>query len=350
MLGAGFFTAQKGKQSVDVGVKQASSSLELDGQYIYLKANKTGSDGDVGKIYFYVTLSAGGTPIDLEQTVLALRYKDYYMQLPYGGVFEVGINTTLSKINFTSISINKTKLDNATSDYDSVGNASIIVNLTVENKDGTTDTIYVTATDAVVYGMNVSSDDDISNSILRFDGYIKTDVTGNINGVPITGKFYLNLSGTIDKNANELNITTLANGELKNIVATKDDDKLGISAYYLGNSLVGSNLTWTCSGGGGDWCNNTTADKVNFSTGAVKYVPWWYTGIVYIDTSEYDNLLEKNEKYEIVINTLGIKKGKGLSDLPETNDYLTIELKPSIGSPLIINKQVPPSLSKLTWV
>ena len=83
MLGAGFFTAQKSKQSVDTGVKQASSALELDGQYIYLVANKTGSDGDVKEIYFYVTLTAGGTPVDLNNTVLTIRWKDDYVQIPF---------------------------------------------------------------------------------------------------------------------------------------------------------------------------------------------------------------------------------------------------------------------------
>lgn len=87
MLGAGFFTAQKGKQSVDTGVKQASSALELDGQYIYLKANKTGSEGDVKEIYFYVTLTAGGTPVDLNNTVLAIRWDDDYEQIEYGTTY-----------------------------------------------------------------------------------------------------------------------------------------------------------------------------------------------------------------------------------------------------------------------
>ena len=84
MLGAGFFTAQKGKQSVDTGVKQASSALELDGQYIYLDAKTTGSDGKVEKIEFYVTLTAGGTPVDLRKSVLAVRWDNKYVQIPYG--------------------------------------------------------------------------------------------------------------------------------------------------------------------------------------------------------------------------------------------------------------------------
>ncbi len=172
MLGAGFYTAQKGKQSVDTGVKQASSSIELDGQYIYLKAGQTGSNGNVTEIYFYVTLSAGGTPVDLNKTVLAIRYKNYYKQIPYG------TNTT----------------------------------------DGT---------------------------------------------------------------------------------------KL-----------------------------------------------WDYVGLIHTDGSKYDNLVEKNEKYKIIINMTAIKEkySPEITSLPETNDYLTIELKPSIGAPLIINKQIPPSLQAVTWI
>ena len=174
MLGAGFFTAQKGKQSVDTGVKQASSALELDGQYIYLEANQTGSNGDVEKIYFYVTLTAGGTPVDLNQTVLAIRYKNYYLQIPY----------------------NDSDAPNATNNYK----------------------------------------------------------------------------------------------------------------------------------------------------------PWGYLGVVSIDEGGYDNLLEKNEKYKIIIDMNAVKGGYNLTSLPEVNDDITIELKPSIGAPLIINKHIPPSLTNLTYI
>ncbi len=174
MLGAGFFTAQKGKQSVDTGVKQASSALELDGQYIYLDAGQTGSNGNVEKIYFYVTLTAGGTPVDLNQTVLAIRYKNYYLQIPY-----------------------------------------------------------------------------------------------NDSDAP----------------------------------------------------------------------NRTSNTK-----------PWGYEGIVSIDGGGYDNLLEKNEKYKIIINMSAVRGGYNLTSLPEVNDDITIELKPSIGAPLIINKHIPPSLTNLTYI
>ena len=85
MLGAGFFTTQKSKQVVDTGVKQASSSLTLDGQYIYLISGEgyTGSNGNASKIFFYVTQTAGGSPVDLEKTSIAITTKNGFKQLFY---------------------------------------------------------------------------------------------------------------------------------------------------------------------------------------------------------------------------------------------------------------------------
>lgn len=88
MLGAGFYTTQKSKQVVDTGVKQASSSLTLDGQYIYLNCTaaaggSTGSDGKVGQIYFYVTQTAGGSPVDLNKTSIAITSAKGYKQVFY---------------------------------------------------------------------------------------------------------------------------------------------------------------------------------------------------------------------------------------------------------------------------
>jgi flagellin FlaB len=88
MLGAGFFTTQKSKQVVDTGVKQASSSLTLDGQYIYLNCSadaggSTGSNGKVGRIFFYVTQTAGGSPVDLNKTSIAITTSKGYQQVFY---------------------------------------------------------------------------------------------------------------------------------------------------------------------------------------------------------------------------------------------------------------------------
>ena len=87
MLGAGFYTTQKSKKVVDTGVKQASSSLTLDGQYIFLNCTDssgtahTGSNGTVQKIYFYVTQTAGGSPVDLNMTSVSITTESGFYQL-----------------------------------------------------------------------------------------------------------------------------------------------------------------------------------------------------------------------------------------------------------------------------
>ncbi len=83
ILGAGFFTTQKSKKVIATGVKQASSSLTLDGQYIYLNCSTPGSNGKVDKIYFYVTQTAGGSPVDLNKTSIKITTSKGYKQLFY---------------------------------------------------------------------------------------------------------------------------------------------------------------------------------------------------------------------------------------------------------------------------
>jgi len=95
MLGAGFYTTQKSKQVVDTGVKQASSSLTLDGQYIYLNCTSdangtTGSNGTVGEISFYITQTAGGTVVDLNKTSIAIASAQGYKQIFYNESSTVG--------------------------------------------------------------------------------------------------------------------------------------------------------------------------------------------------------------------------------------------------------------------
>ncbi|WP_456469432.1 archaellin/type IV pilin N-terminal domain-containing protein [Archaeoglobus sp.] len=97
MLGAGFYTTQKSKKVVDTGVKQASSSLTLDGQYIYLNCStaaggSTGSNGQVGMVYFYVTQTAGGSPVDLNKTSIAITTDEGYKQLFYNTSCTPGTN------------------------------------------------------------------------------------------------------------------------------------------------------------------------------------------------------------------------------------------------------------------
>lgn len=73
MLGAGFFTSQKSQEVVHTSVDQASSSMEVRGEVYGLK-NST--SGDISTVQFTVALTAGGTAVDINKTVLTYMTAD----------------------------------------------------------------------------------------------------------------------------------------------------------------------------------------------------------------------------------------------------------------------------------
>ncbi|MBP2145175.1 flagellin FlaB [Methanofollis sp. W23] len=73
MLGAGFFTSQKSQEVVHTSVEQASASIEVRGDvYGYDKA-KT---GEIVGLQFNLALTAGGSPVDINKTVMTYATAD----------------------------------------------------------------------------------------------------------------------------------------------------------------------------------------------------------------------------------------------------------------------------------
>ena len=81
MLGAGFFTTQKSQEVVHTGVTQASSSLAPSGDVIV----KASGANTVDEITFYVTNTAGGTPVDMDKTVLIYTDNNDFQSKEYNG-------------------------------------------------------------------------------------------------------------------------------------------------------------------------------------------------------------------------------------------------------------------------
>jgi archaeal flagellin FlaB len=80
MLGAGFFTTQKSQEVVHTGVTQASSSLAPSGDVI---VESTTAD-QANLVTFYLTNTAGGTPVDLDKTVITYSDNNDFTTLEYG--------------------------------------------------------------------------------------------------------------------------------------------------------------------------------------------------------------------------------------------------------------------------
>jgi flagellin FlaB len=90
MLGAGFFTTQKSQQVVHTGVTQASSSVAPAGDVIVKGASTlddtaqvAGTSVPADEIIFYVTSTAGGTPIDLDKTIITYTDNKYTITVPH---------------------------------------------------------------------------------------------------------------------------------------------------------------------------------------------------------------------------------------------------------------------------
>jgi len=83
MLGAGFFTSQKSQEVVHTSVDQASSSLEVRGDvYGMDNGNMTAAKDNVvanqkiDTLQFNVALTSGGSPVDINKTVLTYMTAD----------------------------------------------------------------------------------------------------------------------------------------------------------------------------------------------------------------------------------------------------------------------------------
>jgi flagellin FlaB len=95
MLGAGFFTTQKSQEVVHTGVTQASSSLAPSGDVIVQGADTTlddtgaaatvaaGGSAAANELIFYITNTAGGTPVDLDKTVITYTDNDNFVTVPH---------------------------------------------------------------------------------------------------------------------------------------------------------------------------------------------------------------------------------------------------------------------------
>jgi archaeal flagellin FlaB len=75
MLGAGFYTTQKSQEVVHTGVSQASSSVVVSGD-IVIEGN---TSGYVRNVTFYVSNTAGGSPVDLGKSMLTYTDSDDFV-------------------------------------------------------------------------------------------------------------------------------------------------------------------------------------------------------------------------------------------------------------------------------
>ena len=99
MLGAGFDTTQKSQEVVHSGVTQASSSLAISGDVSTEGATSANGIGVVDHVIFYVTNTAGGTPLDLNNTIITYTDNNNFETFPYNATNGAWTYTPVVKNN-----------------------------------------------------------------------------------------------------------------------------------------------------------------------------------------------------------------------------------------------------------
>jgi flagellin FlaB len=93
MLGAGFFTSQKSQEVVHTSVEQASASMEVRGDVYGMNGTTVGTnDTKIAIVDFTLSLTAGGSPVDITKTVMTFATAEHAGVVPYAKDTAEGTN------------------------------------------------------------------------------------------------------------------------------------------------------------------------------------------------------------------------------------------------------------------
>ena len=91
MLGAGFFTSQKAKETVHTGVDMATSSVQTSGD---ITAIGDPSAGTLKSVNITLQLTAGQSPIDLGKTIVSFQDSNQSVPLAFNGATDAATKIT----------------------------------------------------------------------------------------------------------------------------------------------------------------------------------------------------------------------------------------------------------------
>lgn len=129
VLGAGFFTTQTAQSTIHSSIAQASSSMELVGN-VYGVKDTGASNNYLSYVNATVSLSAGGTPVDVSQMVIS--YTDdnggHNPNLIYGGIGTDGGTCPINSVtNYDTYWCIGQKINNETNGAMLENNAQMII-------------------------------------------------------------------------------------------------------------------------------------------------------------------------------------------------------------------------------
>ena len=138
---------------------------------------------------------------------------------------------------------------------------------------------------------------------------------------------------------------TKSNFELSGSVIAKSDDNATVTEilFTVKNSPAGNPMDLTeCDGT--EEAHNTCVISLTTKSNYFNNVKWSKTAI---GSDNGNNLLESGEQFEITLNTADLGEDHILAENLSFNDAFNIQLKPSLGSTITVQRTLPASIDRI---
>jgi flagellin FlaB len=131
-----------------------------------------------------------------------------------------------------------------------------------------------------------------------------------------------------------------SNLELSGSVMAKSDDSVNVRSilFTVKNAIAGQPIDMTPNDGSG---HNKCVISLQTNNDYINNVKWSF---VPIGANNGNNLLETGEQFEISVDLTDLGSAGSLSDNLTANQTFTLQVKPSLGSTITIQRQLPPAI------
>ena len=133
------------------------------------------------------------------------------------------------------------------------------------------------------------------------------------------------------------------NLELSGSVVAKSDDSVNVKSilFTVKNAIAGKAIDMTPNDGSG---HNKCVISLKTNNDYINNVKWSF---VPIGADNGNNLLETGEQFEITVDLTDLGSAGSLSENLTANQTFTLQVKPSIGSTITIQRQLPPAIGPI---
>jgi len=127
----------------------------------------------------------------------------------------------------------------------------------------------------------------------------------------------------------ELSGSVLAKGNSENVTSI---------LFTVKNAIAGNPIDMTVNDGSG---KNKTVISLTTKNDYLNNVKWSFAAI---GDDNGNNLLETGEQFEITVDLNDLGTGLALSQPLQANDTFSLQVKPSLGSTITVQRQLPPAI------